>query len=119
MLLGDAYTSGHPSFLTDENVRKEFYHLAATWEETLAGSTCLIIKNEQDMNVLKERNPEWYDSLEEFGVKTMVLFPLKYRGEILGYIWATNFNIKNTVKIKEALELTTFSSVQSLPTIKC
>ena len=108
MLLGDAYASGHPSFLTDENVRKEFYHLAATWEETLAGSTCLIIKNEQDMNVLKERNPEWYDSLEEFGVKTMVLFPLKYRGEILGYIWATNFDIKNTVNIKEALELTTF-----------
>ena len=108
MLLGDAYTAGHPSFLTDDKVRKEFYQLASTWEDTLAGSTCLILKNEQDMNELKERNPEWYASLAEFDVKSMVLFPLKYNGKTLGYIWATNFDIEHTVKIKETLELTTF-----------
>lgn len=108
MLLGDAYSAGHPSFLTDAKVRKEFYQLASTWEDTLAGSTCLIIKNEQDMNELKERNPEWYDSLAQFNVESMVLFPLKYNGKTLGYIWATNFDIEHTVKIKETLELTTF-----------
>ncbi len=38
----------------------------------------------------------------------MVLFPLKYNGDTLGYMWATNFDVENTVKIKETLELTTF-----------
>ena len=57
--------------------------------------TCLIVKNEQDMQIIKERNPEWYESLSSFNVESMVLFPLKDNGNILGYIWATNFDIKN------------------------
>ncbi|MCR5847059.1 MAG: GGDEF domain-containing protein [Lachnospiraceae bacterium] len=107
-VLGDAYMPGFPSFLTTEDIRKEFYKLILTWEDTLAGSTCFIVKNEQDMNVIKERNPEWYESLSKYRVESMVLFPLKYNGTLLGYIWATNFDIRNTVKIKEVLELTTY-----------
>ena len=107
-VIGDAHTEGHPSFLTSEDVRRAFYQLILTWEDTLAGSTCLILKNEQDMKVLEERNPEWYASLNKYNVESMVLFPLRYNGTILGYIWATNFDIKNTVKIKEVLELSTF-----------
>ena len=79
-----------------------------TWEDTLAGSTCIIVKNEQDMNIIKERNPEWYESLSAFNVDTMVLFPLRYNEKLLGYIWATNFEVIDTVKIKEVLELTTY-----------
>ena len=107
-VIGDAFISGFPKFLTDEQLRREFYKLMLTWEDTIEGSTCLIIKNEQDMQIIKERNPEWYDSLKSYDVGSMVLFPLRYNGKTLGYIWATNFDIKNTVKIKEVLELTTF-----------
>lgn len=91
-----------------ESMRKNFYYTAQTWESTLAGSTCLIIKNEQDMEIIKERNPVWYASLSRAQVDTLVLFPLKHNSKLVGYIWASNFDVKSSVKIKEVLELTTF-----------
>ena len=60
------------------------------------------------MDVIKERNPVWYESLSAAGAKNIVLYPLKSRNQLLGYIWAINFNAENSVKIKETLELTTF-----------
>ena len=107
-LLGDSNYVGTKPFLNDEKASREFYKLMLTWEDTLAGSTCLIAKNEQDMLVIKERNPKWYESLIAFDVECIVLFPLKFNGKLLGYIWVTNFDVENAVKIKDALELTTF-----------
>ena len=37
-----------------------------------------------------------------------VLFPLKNGFELIGYIWATNFDTEKTMHIKETLELTTY-----------
>ena len=85
-----------------------FYEIAQTWPDTLAGSTCIIIKDEHDMEKLQEQNPVWKASLEQAGVKTVVLYPLRHGGELLGYMWALNFNVENVLKIKETLELTTF-----------
>lgn len=85
-----------------------FYEVAQTWPDTLAGSTCVIIKDEHDMEKLQEQNPIWKASLEQAGVKTVVLYPLRHGGELLGYMWALNFNVENVLKIKETLELTTF-----------
>ncbi|MCR4580670.1 MAG: GGDEF domain-containing protein [Treponema sp.] len=97
------------SFTYKENwVTDEFYKISETWEDTISGSNCLIIKNKNDMQVLKERNPLWYESLQESNVQSLVLFPLKFGYELLGYIWATNFDTKNVVRIKETLELTSF-----------
>ena len=107
-MIGDSHLPGHSTLLKEEESIREFYKLSLTWEDTLAGSTCLIVKNEQDMQVINERNPEWYESLTSRGVKSIVLFPLRYNDEVLGYIWATNFDVQNTVKIKEILELATF-----------
>ena len=91
-----------------QSMNKSFYSVASTWEATLAGSTCLIIKNEHDMNVVKERNPGWYESLKKATVQSLVLYPLKHNGKMVGYIWASNFNVEKSDKIKEVLELTTF-----------
>ena len=107
-LLGDAFAPTFQPFLPDAQYRKDFYNLMLTFEETLAGSTCLIIKNEQDMKIIAERNPSWYASLKKYRVSSMVLFPLKYKETVLGYIWASNFDVNNAVKIKEILEITTF-----------
>ena len=85
-----------------------FYEIAQTWPDTLAGSTCIIIKDGHDMEKLQEQNPIWKASLEQAGVKTVVLYPLRHGGELLGYMWALNFNVENVLKIKETLELTTF-----------
>ena len=86
----------------------EFYSLVETWEDTISGSNCLIIKNERDMEVVRERNPRWHASLISSGIRRLVLFPLKNQKELLGYIWATNFDPENAGKIKETLELGTF-----------
>lgn len=87
---------------------KSFYGIAKTWEATLAGSTCLIIKNQHDMEVIKERNPDWHASLAKATVQSLVLYPLKHNDKQLGYIWASNFNTERADKIKEVLEVTTF-----------
>ena len=107
-VLGNSRLSNLNSFLDNEPGRRDFYKLVKTWEDTLAGSTCLVAKNEQDMMLIKEINPEWYKSLSDHGVDTLVLFPLKFNGKLLGYIWVTNFDVDNTIWIKEVLELTTF-----------
>ena len=86
----------------------DFYPIAESWKDTIAGSNCLIAKNEQDMEVVRQRNPDWHESLKREGVKTIVLFPLKSHDALLGYLWATNFDPDDSVRIKEALELTSF-----------
>ena len=85
-----------------------FYPITETWPNTLAGSTCVIVKDESDMEKLRDQNPIWGASLEQAGVKTIVLFPLRHGGVVLGYMWALNFNVADVMKIKETLEVTTF-----------
>ncbi len=89
-------------------VDEDFYELACSWQATIGGSNCLIVKNASDWEFVKEKNPQWYQSLISKSVESIVLFPLKAGEETVGFIWATNFNTEDTVKIKETLELTTF-----------
>ena len=86
----------------------DFYHIAKTWEGVLNGSNCIIYRNPDEMNFIKEKDRAWYDSLKEANVESLVLFPLKSGYELLGYIWANNFDTEKTMHIKETLELTTF-----------
>ncbi len=86
----------------------DFFDVVETWQDTIAGSDYLMIKNNQDMEILRQRNKTWHDSLKKFGVDTLVLFPLKYNGNTKGYIWVTQFNVDNAIAIRETLELTTF-----------
>ena len=85
-----------------------FYGITETWASTLGGSTCIIIKDQHDMDELHKQNPVWADSLKGAMAKTVVLFPLRFDNKVLGYMWAINFNAENTIKIKKTLELTTY-----------
>ena len=85
-----------------------FYDIVETWKTTIAGSTCLIIKDKYDMSVLRERNPLWFESMQDADIESLVLFPLEYNDTLLGYIWVVNFDISNTLRIKEILEITSF-----------
>lgn len=85
-----------------------FYAIAETWPETLAGSTCIIVKDEREMEKLRLANPIWGSMLDLSGVKTIMLFPLRHGGELLGYLWTVNYNVDNTLIIKETLEVTSF-----------
>lgn len=86
----------------------DFYDVVDSWKKSIAGSTCLILNDENDMAVLKERNPVFYNSMQTVKIDSMVLFPLEHNNTLLGYIWAVNYDVVNTAKIKEILEITTF-----------
>ena len=92
----------------DHFLDEGFFDITQTWDDTIGGSTCVIIKNQQDKDWLKATNPLWYESLKGAGVENIVLYPLVYNDNTLGYMWSLDFNEENTVKIKETLELTTF-----------
>ncbi len=107
-VLGEAFREGTKLLPMEHYVDNAFYDIADSWKDTIAGSNCLIAKNEQDMEIVKERNPAWYESLTGAGAYNIVLFPLKSRGQLLGYMWSLNFDPSIAVKIKETLEVTTF-----------
>lgn len=86
-----------------------FYDLVQTWGSLVDGNgNCLIVHNAKGMEYIKERNPEWYESLTKSGVGSLVLFRLKSGNDYLGYMWVTDFEDNDIPKIKEALEVTTF-----------
>ncbi|MBQ7583234.1 MAG: EAL domain-containing protein [Lachnospiraceae bacterium] len=107
-VLGEAFAEGTPLLPMETYLNDEFYEIAESWESTIAGSNCLIVKNEQDMELVKERNPVWYESLTAAGAHNIVLFPLKSRNQLLGYMWALNYDPDRAGRIKETLEVTTF-----------
>lgn len=89
-------------------VDDDFIDIADTWHDTIGSGGCAIIKNDLDWAWLKEHNPVWYGSIKPAGAKSIVLFPLKFREETIGFIWAINFKTSIATKIKELLELSTF-----------
>lgn len=104
----EAINPGSEMIPMDNFLDDGFFDIIQTWIKTIGDSTCVIIKDKQDMEWLKSINPLWHESLTNAHVRTVVLFPLNYNGETLGYLWALNFNVENSVKIKETLELTSF-----------
>ncbi len=87
---------------------KNFYDIAFSWIETIGENDCILIKNESDMQYIKKINEPWYLTLTEAGVESVVMFPLRQENKTFGFIWATNFDTCNTLRIKETLGLTTF-----------
>lgn len=107
-VLGEARAEGSDQEWMESYLDDDFYGLAETWLDTIGGSYCLVIQDDKDMEYVRERNPQWHESLTNAGVKRLVIFPLMSRGRFLGYIWATNFNTEDTLHIKDTLELTTY-----------
>ena len=97
------FTDYDPSWFTED-----FYEIAKTWDAVIAGSNCIILESPEDLAYIKEKNEIWYKSLMDAHVQSLVLFPMKNGMELMGYIWATNFDTAKTMHIKETLELTTF-----------
>ena len=107
-VLGQARAPGSDLPWMEKYMDDDFYALMETWQDTLRGSFCLIVSNEQEMEVIRESNPEWHPSMKGAGVKGLVLFPLFSRGRLLGYIYAANFQAEKAQHIRDTLELTTY-----------
>ena len=87
---------------------QDYEMLVETWVKCIAGSDCIIVKNDSEMQYLETIAKQWHDQLVQSGVNSIVLFPLNYNDTLLGFLWAVNFDTDNSVRIKETLELTTF-----------
>ena len=84
------------------------YDLVASWESMIGVSNDVIVKDERDMSQLEQRNPDWVASLRNYGVKSLVLVPLREQGELIGYLYVTNFNVERVVLVKELVELLSY-----------
>ena len=89
----------------DESFRK----IVNSWDELIANNgNCLIVKDEKGMEYIKEKNPEWYKSLIENNISSLILFRVKTGNKKIGYMWVSNFQADDTPQIKEALEITNY-----------
>ena len=103
-------TTEHESNIRYDEIYSDdsFYDIAESFEDAIRGSSCLIIKDEHDLEWLESENNSFYSLLAENGIRSIVLFPLKHNDQILGYLWALNYKTEDTVRIKETLELSAF-----------
>ena len=81
------------------------FEVALAWEKDLADSDCILV---DDLSIIQERDPVWYDSLCSYGVKNIVLYGVRCNQQLVGFIWAANFDREKMLQIKAILELTSF-----------
>ena len=81
------------------------HELAERWEKVLAMSDCLLL---EDLAVIKERDPQWYASLKSRGIHNIILYEIRYKQSLVGFVWAANFNTEKLMQIKKTLELSSF-----------
>ena len=81
------------------------YEIAIAWERDLDDSDCLLL---DDLSILQERDPVWYRSLSDHGVRNIILYAVRNNQTLVGFIWAANYDAAKMVQIKETLELTSF-----------
>ena len=105
-VLCEALSENTELITMNKYVEEGFYDIADSWKDLIAGSNCIVVKDEHDMEVVRERNPVWYESFTSAHGKNIILFPLKFQGKLLGYIWAMNYAAAKATSIKETFETT-------------
>lgn len=84
------------------------YNLIRTWEDMIGVSNAVIIRDEQDMEALEEKNPVWAASMRDNSVRSLVLVPLRKEKKVMGYLYVVNFDTSKVVEVKELVELMSF-----------
>ena len=105
------------TFINEDGVQEEYlkafaeemgrtpFEVAEAWEKDLALSDCLLLHN---LDVIRERDPAWFQSLTDHGIRNLILYAVRYNQELVGFIWAANYDVAEMERIKETLELSTF-----------
>lgn len=81
------------------------FEVAMRWEKALEMSDCLLLEN---LKIIEERDPVWYNSLCKHDIKNIVLYEIRYKQTLVGFIWAANVNSSKMIQIKKTLELSSF-----------
>ena len=84
------------------------YEIIASWEKLVKGTNNIIIKDENDMDYYETLVPSWVKTMKEAHVKNLCLSPFVHHGEIIGYLYLTDFDSSNLARIKEIVELLSF-----------
>lgn len=84
------------------------YDIVASWKDLLKETNSIIIKDESDMAEMEKKNPAWVETLKQYKVTSVCLFPFIHQQEITGYLFITNFDTKNVIRVKETIELVSF-----------
>ena len=92
----------------DPFFKGDFFEVVETWRNYMDGSNCVIIKNEADMESVRRKAPEWYETLAFSKVHSLVLYPLRIDKKVLGYIFVSNINTDKIEFIREIMELNAF-----------
>ena len=94
----------YPENFASELGRSPF-EVALAWEDSLEDSDCLLL---DDLSLIKERDPVWYESLRKHDIENMILYAVRNNKMLVGFLWAANYDTSKKMQIKETLELTTF-----------
>jgi diguanylate cyclase (GGDEF)-like protein len=97
---------------------EDFFSVADSWLQMMGDDDCIIIGSEEEMQHIRTENHAWWATLDEAGVNSLVLFPLRFNRTVLGFIWVTNFDTRQTDRIRETLEMTTFFLSSHISTYK-
>ncbi len=84
------------------------YSVIESWEDLVAVTDCIIIRNEDDISSIENKAPEWVKTLRENNVKSLCLVPFFHQNVIIGYLYITNFNVADITRIKDTIELVAF-----------
>lgn len=84
------------------------YEIIASWEDLVKSTNNIIIKDENDMDYYETLAPSWVKTMKEAHVKNLCLSPFVHHGEVIGYLYLTDFDGSNLARIKEVVELLSF-----------
>ena len=84
------------------------YSVVDTWEDLVSNTDCIIIRNDEDMRYIESKAPEWVKTLKDNDVHSLCLVPFIHQNTVIGYLYITNFDVKDIAKIKDTVELVSF-----------
>ncbi len=84
------------------------YEIIDSWKELVRQTSSVIIENDHDLSTYEKKAPEWVKTLRDNDVRTLCLVPFIHKQEIIGYLYITNFDPANLVRVKETGELVSF-----------
>ena len=84
------------------------YEIVGCWEGLVGETNNIIIKDEGDMRFYESQAPDWIKTFRDANGKTLCLMPFTHRGLIIGYLYISNFDTTDMVRIKETIELISF-----------
>ena len=84
------------------------YPLLLSWADTIGARDSLVVTTDGEMEELSHRNPGWVRTMRAYGVTSLVLIPLRWGQEIIGYLYVCNFNTERVTEVEELVGLMSF-----------